>query len=339
MRRPYWVTDGYRVSVNGTVLHGEQPAAAIDSGQPRRGSYEWPSPVGSYVEIARTWQSGDVVEVMLPKSLRLEPLPDNPRRASIMWGPLVLAGDLGPEGARGAVEGEALDAPAVTPVFVTDKESVADWVKSSGNEPGRFRSDGVGREPDAGGRQRDVDLMPFYRLHRRTYSTYWDRYTGAEWEAQKAAYVAEAERQEKLEAATVAWVVPGDTASERQFNYQAGERIFPQRMLGRRGRFGSTWFSYDAPVDSAHPMTLVVTYYSGDRRGMPASFTVLVDGDRVADQELRFADPMRFFDVAYAVPSRLVQGKQKVTVRFQAADGGRVATVFGVRMIRGEAPR
>src|SRR5439155_804223 len=64
MRRPYWVTDGYQVTVNGTVV--AQPApAAIDSGQPRRGSYDWPFPVGSYVEIARTWKSGDVVEVTL----------------------------------------------------------------------------------------------------------------------------------------------------------------------------------------------------------------------------------------------------------------------------------
>src|SRR5438552_3095799 len=82
----------------------------------------------------------------------------------------------------------------------------------------------------------------------------------SEWEAQKAAYAAEAERQRKLEAATVALLQPGDTASERQFNYQAGERSFSQRILGRSGRFGATWFRYDLPVDPAHPMSLVVTY-------------------------------------------------------------------------------
>ena len=180
--------------------------------------------------------------------------------------------------------------------------------------------------------------MPFYRLHRRTYSTYWDRFTTPEWEAQKAAYAAEAERQRKLEAATVALLQPGDTASERQFNYQAGERSFSQRILGRSGRFGATWFSYDLPVDPAHPMSIVVTYYSGDRRGTPASFVILVEGERVADQELRFADPMRFFDVEYPVPARLVQGKSKVAVRFQAAAGGRVATLFGLRMIRDRMP-
>jgi hypothetical protein len=36
------------------------------------------------------------VELVLPKALHLEPLPDNPSRVAIMWGPLVLAGDLGP---------------------------------------------------------------------------------------------------------------------------------------------------------------------------------------------------------------------------------------------------
>ena len=332
VRRPYWVADGFAVMVNGDRV---ATAPAPDG---RRASYDWPAPVGSYVEVQRTWKSGDVVEVTLPKSLRLESLPDNPRRASIMWGPLVLAGDLGPEGARGAVEGEALDAPAVTPVFVTDRAAVAEWLKPVGTQPGRFRSDGVGREPVAAGRPRDVDLMPFYKLHRRTYSTYWDRYTQPEWEAQQADYVAEAERRRKLEAATLASLQPGDTASERQFNYQAGERAFEQRMLGRPGRFGATWFSYDLPVDPGHPMSLVVTYYSCDRRGTPARFAILVDGEHVADQELRFADPMRFFDVEYAVPERLVQGKHTVTVRFQAAEGGRIATLFGLRMIRGDAP-
>ncbi len=338
MRRPYWVTDGYQVTVNGTVV--AQPApAAIDSGQPRRGSYEWPFPVGSYVEIARTWKSGDVVEVTLPKSLRLEPLPDNPKRASIMWGPLVLAGDIGPERRRGRVEGEALEPPPTVPVFVTDSAAVADWVKpTGGGEPGNFTTD-AGREPDGTGHQRTVNLMSFYRLHRRTYSTYWDLFTPAEWEVQKAAYAAEAERLRRLEAATIAWLQPGETVFERQFNYQAGDNVFPQRMMGRPGRSGRTWFSYDLPVEPAHPMTLIATYYSGDRRGTPADFTILVDGTQVAAQHVAFADPPHFYDIEYAVPAGLMRGKSKVTVRFEAKAQSQIATVFGLRMIRGDAPR
>ena len=336
MRRPYWVTDDYRVTVNGTVV--EQPAtAASDSGQPRRGSYEWPFPAGSYVEIARTWKSGDVVEVTLPKSLRLEPLPDNPKRASIMWGPLVLAGDIGPERRRGQVEGEALEPPPTVPVFVTESASVADWVKPA-DEPGNFTTN-AGREPDGTGRARTVSLMSFYRLHRRTYSTYWDLFTPAEWEVQKAAYTAEAERLRRLEAATLAWLQPGETVFERQFNYQAGDNAFPQRILGRPGRYGTTWFSYDLPVEPVHPMTLIATYYSGDRRGTPADFAILVDRTQVGTQQVAFADPPRFYDVEYPVPPALVRGKSKVTVRFETKTGGKIATVFGLRMIRGDAPR
>ena len=34
-------------------------------------------------------KTGDIVELSLPKSLRLEPTPDNRSVAAIMWGPLV----------------------------------------------------------------------------------------------------------------------------------------------------------------------------------------------------------------------------------------------------------
>src|SRR5213080_3422515 len=207
MRRPYWVADRFAVTVNGDRV------ATAPAPDRRRVAYDWPVPVSSYVEVKRTWKSDDVVEVTLPKSLRLEPLPDNPKRASIMWGPLVLAGDIGPERRRGQVEGEDLEPPPSVPVFVTDSAAVADWVKAAG-EPGNFTTD-AGREPDGAGRTRSVKLMSFYRLHRRTYSTYWDLFTPAEWEVQKVAYAAEAERLRRLEAATVAWLQPGETVFER----------------------------------------------------------------------------------------------------------------------------
>jgi hypothetical protein len=42
----------------------------------------------------------------------------------------------------------------------------------------------------------------------------------------------------------------------------------------------------------------------------------------------------RFFDVEYPLPADLVQGKQKITVRFEATGGNEVAPVFGVRLVR-----
>jgi hypothetical protein len=337
LRRPYWAEDGFAMKVNGQTWPVPAPAEPVEVG-PRRSQYARSDQVSDFVDIKRTWKSGDTVEITLPKSLRREPLPDNPRRTALLWGPLVLAGDLGPDRERPQGAGRRPEPPRV-PVFVAAERPVASWIKPVDGSPASFRSDGVGREPDAEGKTRDVDLVPFYRLHRRTYSTYWDLFTPEEWEKQKAAYVAEAERLRKLEAATVAWLQPGETGFEREFNYQGAPDATPQRIQGRPGRRANSWFSYDVPVDPAHPMTLVLTYFSGDRRAMPARFDILVDGRTVASPELRLRDPQEFFDVEYRLPVELVRGKEKVTVRFQAKEGSQVATVFGLRTIRGDAER
>jgi hypothetical protein len=81
-------------------------------------------------------------------------------------------------------------------------------------------------------------------------------------------------------------------------------------------------------------MALVATYYSADRRTSPASFEILVDGQRIAGQEVPRTDPGRFYDVTYVVPPELVQGKTAVTVKFQAKTGSQVAAVYGLRMVR-----
>lgn len=344
VRRPYWVGDGYSVKVNGKVVTESAAApkpAEGTRGAARRPMYSSPVPVGSYVEVKRTWQTGDVVEVALPKTLRLEPTADMPHRTAIMWGPFVLAGDLGPEpphrrddGGNGENEGKRK--PVVVPVFVAANVPVENWVKPVPGEPGHFRTVDVGREPDAAGIAHEVDLVPFYRLHDRTYSTYWDLVTPDEWTSQKAEYVRDAERQRKLDAATVAFIKPGDKELEQSFNYQSGKDITPQHVVGRTGRAGRSWFSYDLPVEAAHPMVVVATYYSADRRTSPASFDILVDGQRIAQQKVERTDPGRFYDVQYPVPAALVQGKSKVAVRFQAEEGNQIAAVFGVRMARGD---
>jgi len=84
---------------------------------------------------------------------------------------------------------------------------------------------------------------------------------------------------------------------------------------------------------------VIATYFSGDRRGTPADFEIQVDGRWISDQHLGLSDPHRFFDLEYRLPQDLVRGKSKVTARFQAKQGSQIATVFGLRVIRGDAER
>jgi len=225
-------------------------------------------------------------------------------------------------------------------VLVANADQPLDrWISRKPGSPAIFRTVGAGREPTSEGRARDVDLVPFYRLHRRIYAAYWDIFNEAEWEEQRAMYAAEEERLRKLQAATVAYVQPGEMQPERDFNFQGGPDVQVRRILDRPARAARTWFSFDVPVESGRPMALLVTYYSDDRRSSPATFEILVDGQRVATQTIQRTEPPRFFDVEYPLPEHLVRGKQKVTVRFQAVEGSQIAAVFGLRMVRADMPR
>ena len=306
MRRPSWAGQGFSVKINGQDVKDLPPP-------------------GSYVDLHRTWSGGDVIALTLPKALHLEPLTDNPQRAAIMWGPLVLAGDLGPAPPR--VRGTPPPPVVDTPVLVAAGRPLADWLKPVADRPGTFRSDGVGRD-------RDVELAPFYRVQHRTYAAYWDLLTPAEWTKKSADIAAERERVRTLEAATIAAVQPGEMQPERDFGQQ-GENTSIVRVNGRPGRTGRGWFSYDVPVDPSQRMVLVVTYHTDSRR--PRSFDILIDGQRVAEQKFDPSSVARFIDVEYALDADAIRGKQKVTVRFQPTNGNEIAAVFGIRVIRADA--
>jgi hypothetical protein len=286
----------------------------------------------TYVEIDRKWKSGDTVALILPKTLRKEPLADNPNRFAVMWGPLALAGDLGKE-----IEGEGRDgAPPSTappaPVLVAAVQPLDNWLKPVSDKPGTFRTEGVGLKTD-------IDFVPFYQLPRRRYAIYWDMFTPQEWQEKSEAYAADLEKQKKLEAATVAFAQPGQMQTERDFNQQ-GEDTSPVQSEGHYGRRGNKWFSFDLPVDSSHAMVLAVTYSNDGRR--KSTFDILVDGKQVGSQTSEGHSPeqqVRFFDVEYAIPAELIQSKKKVSVRFEAADGNTISGVYGIRMIRGDVSR
>ncbi len=314
LRRPYWAGAGFSVRVNGA------PVATLP-------------PAGTYVEVNRTWKTGDLVSLVLPKALRTEPLPDNPSRVALMWGPLVLAGDLGPVARRAAADDEESQGlPRSAPALVAAGRPLDSWIKPVPGRPGVFHTDGVGQD-------RDVDLVPFYELQRRTYAAYWDLYTPAQWAAHAAEVRAAEEKKRRLEAATLGFAQPGQMQAERDANYQ-GENVQPTQARGRFGRRGAGWFSMDLAVDPAQPVTLIVTY-AGDERAN-RTFDVLVDGAKVASQVVERRSPEKntgFFDVEYKLPAESTRGKQKITVRFQATGGNELAAVYWIRTVRTNAER
>jgi uncharacterized protein len=308
LRRPSWAGDGFAVKVNGKNV----------AQLPR---------TGSYVEIKRTWKSGDSVSLVLPKTLRVEGLPDNQRRAALMWGPLVLAGDLGPERRGGPM-------PEST-ALVTGEKPVGEWLQPVADNLGVFRSVGAGRGADD--KPSEIEFVPFYRLHRRTYSVYWDLYTNEGWTRKIEELTTERARRRKLEAATIAFLTPGDPEKEKSFNVKS-EESSPDRILGRVGRRAKKWFSYELPVETGKALGLVVTLNPEERA--KRSFEIFVDGQRIGEGAVERFQPGsptgRFYDVDYLIPAAVVKDKQKVTVRVQSTGGNETATVYGIRIVRAD---
>jgi uncharacterized protein len=305
LRRPSWAGDGFEVKVNGKPI-------------------KITAKPGSYVEIKRKWKTGDSVSLKLPKTLRIEGLPDNKNRAALMWGPLVLAGDLGPE-RRGPSD--------PVPQFVTADKPVTEWLQPVADRLGVFQTVGVGRVNDDS--KKELEFVPFYRLHRRLYGIYFDLYSSDGWSKKLEEFAAAQKKQQQLEAATIGFIATGDPEKEKAFNQQ-GEETGTDRGPGRTGRRSKRWFSYELPVEPSKPIAVVVTYSSDERA--KRSGELLVDGHRLGEQTIERNPPGspvgRFFDVEYKLPSELIKDKKKVTVKFQATGGQETPTVFGVRTIR-----
>jgi len=285
---------------------------------------------GNYFTLEREWQDGDRVEIRLPMKLHAEPLPGTTNEIALLYGPIVLAGELGTNDmpypfARGQTAFSALPAPTA-PVFVCDASDLLSHVQSVSGQPLKFRTHGVGR-PD------DVALIPFYQMHRQRYSVYWNLLSEVAWQKQKAERAAAEAKRIADEARTVDILRPGEQQSEVDHQVR-GEKSDPLEALGRKLRhaFDGGWFSYELKVDPNAPNELVCQWW-GDETG-ERHFDILVDGEKIASQKLLRDQPGTFWDATYPIPAGLTRGKTKVTVKWQALPGNFAGGLFGARILR-----
>jgi hypothetical protein len=141
---------------------------------------------GSYLTITRAWKAGDRIEMNLPMHLHVEAMPDEPVTQAFLYGPLVLAGDLGNDGLTqahlvgpnlrvGAAGIEQHGSPLAPvnqtppipdieiPTFRAAGSDPDSWIKA-GDQPRTFRTVG---------QKKDVSLVPLNQLFDRRYSVYW----------------------------------------------------------------------------------------------------------------------------------------------------------------------
>lgn len=269
---------------------------------------------GGFAVLASNFKQGDRIEVSFSPDLHLEPTPDNPKKAAVLYGPWVLAGDLG--------SGQA-GRQVVVPAFVADAGKLKDWMHPMSGDQALYETNGAGRPIDA-------TLMPFYKIVANRYTVYWDFLSEEDWKKREAERAAEEARIKALDARTIDQVRIGSQASEREHNLQS-ERSASGEFNGRRWRHADGWFSYDVKVDPDGPNELMATFWGSD---VGRTFDVVVDGKTIATVRLANNQPDNFFDLVWPLPETLSKGKEKVAVRFQAHPNSVAGGVFGVRILR-----
>jgi uncharacterized protein len=284
---------------------------------------------GSYVTLHREWRDGDVVEVRLPMSLRVEPLPGEDNVVALCYGPLVLAGELGTNAmpnpyAHHQTDFSKLPSPEA-PVFVVSAENLLSHIEPVASQPLTFRSQGIGRPAD-------VTFIPFYQLHHQRYSVYWKLLSETAWKDKAAERAAAAAKRMADEARVVDSVQPGEQQPETDHQFR-GEQTRTGEFNERKWRDAPDgWFSYQVKVLPDAPMSLVCTYWGSDAG--QREFDILADGVKLATQKLDNARPGEFFEVEHRLPVEMTRAKQHITVKFQALPGHTAGGLFGLRTVK-----
>ncbi|MBC7829576.1 MAG: glycoside hydrolase family 127 protein [Chitinophagaceae bacterium] len=296
VRHPAWAVKGTTVKINGKSI-------SVD-GKP-----------GSYITLKKQWKAGDIISLDFPMSLYSESMVDNPSRIALLYGPLVLSGALGKE-----------QMPAVDiPVFVGKNADINKWVETSKNNNLSFLA-------FAENKNKNVSLVPFYRMHHQRHAVYWDVFTNEQWKQKKQEYEIELQRIEELKKRTVDEMRIGEMQPERDHNLQ-GKNTETGEAFGRKWRHASNggWFSFDMAVSDNSPLQLLCTYWGSDRG---REFEIWIDGEKIATQKLSGEKPNEFMDIYYTIPSPLVKGKSKINIRFQAIPSSTAGGLFGCRIIK-----
>jgi hypothetical protein len=154
IRIPSWTTEDAKVKING------KPLDAISN-------------PGSYLSIRKIWRNGDTISLSLPMTLRQEPLPGDDTITAALYGPLVLAANLGAGPADGPnrvihsgdTSPKNMPAPAPLPKPAAIAGTPPDqWIEVESKAELRFKASCEGAK---------YDVIPIYQIRDQRYALYW----------------------------------------------------------------------------------------------------------------------------------------------------------------------
>lgn len=153
LRVPYWAAKGVAFAVNGEPL-------------------KMVAKPGTYATVQRRWNDGDKIDVAMPLHLHIDATPDDPTVQAMMYGPLVLAANMGNAGLhdnmiygpQGPEELKRGEKPAPPPAIKSVTKDETAWVEPVHGKPLEFRT---------AGQKQAYTLVPYYKIFKDRYTIYW----------------------------------------------------------------------------------------------------------------------------------------------------------------------
>jgi hypothetical protein len=154
LRIPIWTTEDAQVKINGRPIE-----AMADP--------------GSYLALRKIWQDGDTIYLSVPMELRQESLPGEDSAVAALYGPLVLAADLGagpPDGPMRVIHGrdtepKDISTPNPLPNLASARDAnVKQWIQIESPAESRFSVTGESAR---------YHLLPMCEIADQRYSIYW----------------------------------------------------------------------------------------------------------------------------------------------------------------------
>lgn len=283
--------------------------------------------VDGYLSLHRRWRTGQVIRLTLTRKLRIEPTLDDPRTVALLFGPMVLAGDLGPATQRWN---------GLAPVLVGDDLARGDDLSRSEAlarcivptaEAAVFSTEGLVHPTD-------LKLRPFTFQHDNNTAVYFRRFTETEWQEEQIKLEVEQTRLRLLDARSTDVVRLGEADAERDHSLQS-KISYAVVYRGRAGRDARSGGFFECTMKARPgPLTLQATYWGEER---DRRFKILIDGTIVTSEQLSGAGSGDFVERDYSIPLALTDEKAVLRIRFEPEAGFSAGPVFGLRLFAGAA--
>lgn len=274
-----------------------------------------------YYTINRKWKDGDTVEMSLPMTLRAVQLPDKSPYYSFMYGPVVLAADLGKERLDGQFAddsrgGHVASGPQLPlqnmPVVVGEEKDLLANLKRVSPDKLEFRLSGV--YPS---RYDGMILKPFYKTHECRYMIYWELVSGDELKHRQAELAKQEAERVRLENITADMVACGEQQPESDHFIEMENSVIGSEQ-GTLWRETKGWFSYKMKSNGKPVNAVMINSFPDEAR----SAEIHVNGVKIGEIDGR--DSIHVLKLPNELLKNLewevkiMCGKSDVTLKFRS---------------------